>query len=100
MEFGSNSDREAVFKVMQKLDMKDNSGAAIVCKRAKTAMQKQRNDNLIKAEGQIKSAAASDAVIKLDWEKREIICNGQCVFSQFRESPSGEFKSPFQALVV
>ena len=72
MEFGSNSDREAVFKILQKLDMKDNSGAAIVCKRAKTAMQKQRNDNLIKAEGQIKSAAASGAVINLHWEKREI----------------------------
>ena len=63
-------------------------------------MQKQRNDNLIKAEGQIKSAAASGAVIKLDWEKREITCNDQTAFLQFRESPSGKFKAPFQALIV
>ena len=67
MEFASNSGREAVFKVLQKVDMKDNSGATFVCKRVKTGMQKQRNGILIKAEGKVNSAPSSDAVIKLDW---------------------------------
>ena len=88
------------FKVLQKLTI-DNSGAAIVCKRQKQPCRNSaRNDNLIKAEGQIKSAADSDAVIKLNLKNREIVCNGQCIASQFLESPSGEFKYPFQVLII
>ena len=80
--------------------MTDNSGAKVVCKRAKTALQKQRNDNLIKAEGLIKAKALSGAVVKIEWEKREVSCNGETAFSQCRDSASGEFKDPFQALTV
>jgi len=77
-----------------------NSGAKVICKRAKTALQKQRNDNLIKAEGLIQAKAPSGAVVKIEWEKREVSCNGETVFSQCRDSASGEFKTPFQALTV
>ena len=100
IEFGSNADRETVFKIFQGLELTDNSGAKVVCKRAKTALQKQRNDNLIKAEGLIKAKALSGATVKIEWEKREVNCNGETAFSQCRDSASGEFKAPFQALTV
>ena len=100
IEFGSNADREAVFKILQGLDLKDNSGAKVTCKRAKTVLQKQRNDSLVKAEGLIKSKAESGATVKIEWEKREVSCNGVTAFSQFRESASGNFKAPFHELTV
>ena len=51
IEFCSNTDREYVFEALKSSSLKDAPGAMIVCKRARTAMQKQRNDSLIKAEG-------------------------------------------------
>ena len=101
VEFASNADREFVFKALKDAQLKDGTGAKIVCKRARTTLQKNRNDNLIKAEGLIKTRAGSSAnLVKIDWENRQIVLGEEVLFSQSRDTTSGTFFGRCSDLVL
>ena len=92
VEFASNADREFVFKALKDTQLKDGTGAKIVYKRARTTLQKNRNDNLIKAEGLIKTRVGSSGkLVKIDWENRQVVLAEEVLFSQSRDSISENF---------
>ena len=90
-----------MFKALKDAQLKDATGAKIVCKRARTTLQKNRNDNLIKAEGLIKTRAGSTGnLIKIVWENRQIVSGEEVLFSQSRDTTSGTFFGRYSDLVL
>ena len=93
------TDREIAFKLLGNKDLKDATEAKIVCKRARTAQQKQRNDVLIKALEALKTHNVGSDV-KINWQERRIDVNNSPAFVQSRDSSSGSFLPPHQNLVL
>ena len=65
IEFRSNNDREVAIRMLLNSHEKDLTGANIDFKRARTALQRQRNDNLVKAEALMKKAAKDTDQVKI-----------------------------------
>jgi len=91
IEFCSNTDREFVFKALKSASLKDGTGATIVCKRARTSMQKQRNDSLIKAEGLVKAKIGPSCKAQINWQERHVAEGEEIFFTQDRDFPGGVF---------
>ena len=91
IEFRSNSDRDKAFKILEKKTPTDTTGTTLVCKRARTMNQKNRNDKLLQAEDMIKKSCNNGDIIKIEWKERQVTCNKVPAFTQDRDSPAGSF---------
>ena len=69
------------------------------CKRARTNLQKQRNDALIGAEKALKEKLGTAGDVKVDWESRRVVSKGEAAFEQRRGEVSGIYLSPCATLV-
>ena len=76
--------------------MKDKQGGQLKCRRAKTAMQRDRNICLKKAFESIKSVHKNDIDVEFDWESRRITVKGVTAYKQDKEGLGGAFASPFE----
>ena len=99
VEFRCNADREKAFQLTKDLEFKDGSGAKLGCKRARTNLQKQRNDALVGAERALKEKLGASADVKIDWENRRVVSKGEPAFEQKRGEVSGVYLAKFAALV-
>ena len=99
VEFRCNADREKAFELTKGLDFKDGSGAKLGCKRARTNLQKQRNDALIGAEKALKEKLGIPGDVKIDWENRRVVSKGEPAFEQKRGEASGIYLSQFVTLM-
>ena len=98
INFRSNSDREKAFLLLKDKSVKDSSGSALSCKRARTMQQKNRSDVLFKAEELINKSCSQGERIKIDFKNRCVTCNSQIAFEQDRESIRGNFVGDFTQL--
>ena len=98
IEFRSNNDREVAIRMLLNSHEKDLIGANIDFKRARTALQRQRNDNLVKAEALVKKAAKDTDQVKIKWQERQVECNANPAYIQNKEGNSGRFLAPFSDL--
>ena len=99
LEFRSNAEREKAFALVKGLNLQDNSGAKLACKRARTNLQRQRNDGLIAAEGNLKKQFGEPGEVKIDWEHRQVKCKGEPAFIQDRVGLTGSYVGKFATLV-
>ena len=95
IEFRSRTDRDIALKLLEAKEVEDETHAKLVFKRARTALQKQRNDMLIKAETTLKQHAPGGSDMKIAWKERRIEVNSDPAFVQNRDSPSRSFLAPF-----
>ena len=98
VEFKNNADREKALTLLTDKQLKDKTGASIVCKRAKTASQRDRNFKLQKAEEEVKKLCKSSQTVKIEWKDRQILCNGVPAFIQNKDDSSGIFLPPFEKI--
>ena len=98
IEFRSNGEREKALDILAKISAEDSLKGKLAIKRARTALQKQRNDVLIKACDLIKEKTCPGQDVKIDWKNRKVTCQGNDGFIQMRDSTEGSFHGSFQAL--
>ena len=98
IEFRSNADREKAFEVLSSEVVKDEKDGSLMFKRARSSVQKQRNDFLVKACDLIKKKAPAGKEVKIDWKNRKVLCQGEDAFIQDRELSGGSFANSFQGL--
>ena len=98
LEFRSNGEREKAFDYLAKISAKDAKEGKLTVKRARSSLQKQRNDMLVKAHDLIKGEADPGHEVKLDWKSRKVTCQGSDAFIQYRTSNQGIFQKPFEEL--
>ena len=99
IEFRSNGDREKALKKLEDRDLKDSTGSKLTAKRARTNLQKQRNDLLIKAESLIKVKHRQLDEVKINWRESQVVVKNVPAFCQDKEGSSGSFLPPFTDLV-
>ena len=100
VEFRSNTDREKAFNLVKDLEFKDDSGSKLACKRARTNLQKTRNDALVEAEGFLKKKVDVPGDIKIDWKNRQVVTKDDVpAFVQQRGESSGSYQSVFSKLI-
>jgi len=97
-EFGNSAQREQVFNQLKDKILKDNQGGTIMCKRAQTTLQRDRNTKLHKACDEVKKRNA-DA--KIDFMSRRVMLPGDVpVYAQDKDGLGGRFLPPFEKCVI
>ena len=86
------------FAGKHKPQSKDEQRATLTTKRAKTAMQRDRNITLQKAEEAVKQATTNEAVVKIEWPTRRVLVNSKAAYTQDKDGLGGSFLPPFEGL--
>ena len=100
VEFRNRSDREVAFRLLSGKQLTDDTEAKVSCKRARTGLQKQRNDKLIKANDVLKQNCVSQDLVQIDWKERRVLVNATPAFVQGQETAEGSFLPPFVNLAM
>ena len=80
--------------------MQDDTAAEIICKRARTNLQKQRNDKLIKASEALKQQCIHGEKVEIDWKERRVLVSDLPAYVQARDTVEGSFLPPFAAMII
>ena len=83
---------------MKDRTFKNGDGSQLGCKRARTNLQKQRNDELVSAEKVLKEKHGQADKVKINWQERRIEVDSEPVFVQSRDANSGKYLPPFSNL--
>ena len=95
VEFANNAQREQVFSFLKDKALQDKKGGKVSCKRAQTAMQRDRNSNLFKACDEIKKC---NSEAKVEFLSRRVILPGNVpAYVQDKDGLGGHFLPPFQS---
>ena len=100
IEFRNRSDRELALQLLTGKVLQDDTGAHLACKRARTNMQRQRNDELVKANDALKLRCQKGEKVEIDWKERRVLVSDMPAFVQSRETVEGSFLPPFIDVIL
>ena len=95
LEFRNRNDREVALQLLSPKQLQDDVGSKLVCKRARTGLQRQRNDKLVKASDALKQRCTSGEKVEIDWKERRVLVAAAAAYVQARETTEGSFLPPF-----
>ena len=100
VEFRNRTDRELALQLLTGKTFQDDTGAQLARKRARTNMQRQRNDRLVKANGALKLRCQQGEKVEIDWKDRRVLVSNTPAYIQSRDTVEGNFLPPFVDVIL
>ena len=100
IEFRNRSDREVALQLLAGKLFQDDTGAQLACKRARTNMQRQRNDKLVEANDALKLRCQMGEKIEINWKERRVLVSDTPAYVQSRDTVDGNFLPPFGDVIL